>query len=83
MEVRIGMTQVAKELDVELADDVDGTALSKEIERTVESGSGVLWLTDKRGRRIGIAVAKIAYIEIGPLGESHRVGFVPPASKKK
>jgi len=35
----------------------------------------VLWLADKRGRRVAVASAKIAYIEIGGGGEDRRVGF--------
>jgi hypothetical protein len=87
MEVRIGLTQVPKELEIDLGDDVDGSALSADIEKAVESGSGVLWLTDKRGRKTGVPVAKLAYVEIGPHGDGHRVGFgvpsVPASARKK
>ncbi len=85
MEVRIGMIQVPRELDVDMGDQVDGDQLSADIEKLVGEGSGVLWLTDKKGKRVGVPIAKLAYIEIGPHGESHRVGFggPPPAAKSK
>ena len=73
MEVRIGVTQTPKELDLEL--DVDDAAgVRKAVEDAVGSESGVLWLTDRKGRTVGVPSAKIAYVEISPQ-EERRVGF--------
>jgi hypothetical protein len=36
---------------------------------------GVLWLTDRKGRRVGVPAAKLAYVEIGSPNEERRVGF--------
>ena len=73
MNVRIGVTQSPKEIEVELGDDADPTKLVKDVESAL-AGDGVLWLTDKRGRSVGVPGAKVAYIEISPQ-EERRVGF--------
>jgi hypothetical protein len=75
VDVRIGVTQAPREIEVELADDVDADKLAKQIEKTLSEASAVLWLTDRRGRRVGVPAAKIAYIEIGSPAEDRRVGF--------
>lgn len=74
MDVRIGITQTAKELDLELDPAQKREDVLAEIERSLASDSAVLWLTDKRGRRVGVPSAKIAYIEVGA-DEDRRVGF--------
>ena len=73
MEVRIGVTQTPKEIDVELADS-NRDQVMKDIEAAMADDAGVLWLTDRRGRTIGVPAAKIAYIEIAPT-EDRKVGF--------
>ena len=73
MEVRIGVTQTPKEIDVELADS-NRDQVMKDIETAMADDAGVLWLTDRRGRTVGVPAAKIAYIEIAPT-EDRRVGF--------
>jgi len=35
----------------------------------------VLWLTDKRGKKVGVPAAKIAYIEVGTNDGDRRIGF--------
>ena len=35
----------------------------------------VLWLTDKRGRDIGIPSSKVAYVEIGTADNDRKIGF--------
>lgn len=73
MEVRIGVTQTPKEIEVELADS-NRDQVMKDIEVAMADDAGVLWLTDRRGRTVGVPAAKIAYIEIAPT-EERRVGF--------
>ncbi|HTU39374.1 MAG TPA: DUF3107 domain-containing protein [Acidimicrobiales bacterium] len=78
MDVRIGITHTPKEIEVEMADDADRDAVVAEIEKLLQTGDGVLWLTDRKGRRVGVPVVKVAYIEVGaPTGE-RRVGFGAP-----
>lgn len=73
MEVRIGVTYTPREIEVDLADgDADG--LQKDVEAAVAAEGGLLWLTDRNGRVVGVPSAKIAYIEINPR-EERRVGF--------
>jgi hypothetical protein len=78
VDVRIGITQTPKELEVEMADDADRDKVVAEIEKLLKSGDGVLWLTDKKGRRVGVPVAKVAYVEVGAPASDRRVGFGAP-----
>jgi hypothetical protein len=78
VDVRIGIIQTAKELDVELADGADRDQLLKEIESVLGREDGVLWLTDKRGRRVAVPSAKVAYVEVGATSDERRVGFGAP-----
>ena len=76
MDVRIGVTYSPKELDLELADDADAEGLRSEVESALAGGQdSVLWLTDRRGRQVGVPVGKIAYVEIGAPGADRRIGF--------
>jgi len=75
MEVRIGVVYSAKELSVELegkSDEIVGT-----IEDALKGGAPVIWLTDKKGRRVGIPTDKVAYIEVADEDQAKRVGFGP------
>jgi hypothetical protein len=74
MDVRIGVTHTPREIEVEL-DDADGDKLVKDVEAAVAEGSNMLWVTDRKGRRVGIPAGKVAYVEIGSPSEDRRVGF--------
>lgn len=74
MDVRIGMTQTPKELEVHLADDADPAAVRKQVDEALAAGS-TLWLTDRKGRQVGVAAAKLAYVEIGSPDDERRIGF--------
>ncbi len=75
MDVRIGVTQAPREISVELADDVDRSEVKTKVEAALSGAVDVLWLTDKKGRDIGVAASKIAYIEIGTTDSERRIGF--------
>lgn len=75
MDVRIGVTYSAKELEIELAADADRDQVIKDVEGALGNSGGILWLSDRRGRRVGIPADKVAYIEIGSPEEERRVGF--------
>jgi hypothetical protein len=77
LDVRIGIVQTPKELEVEVGEDVDRDKLLADIE-TALAGDAVLWLTDRRGRRVGVPVAKVAYVEVGAPTPDRRVGFGAP-----
>ncbi|MBW3668059.1 MAG: DUF3107 domain-containing protein [Actinobacteria bacterium] len=78
MEVRIGVTHTPKEIEVELAEDTDHDSLMSQIEEALRVDGTVLWLTDKRGRKVGVPVHSVAYIEIDSAHEDRRVGFGVP-----
>jgi len=74
VDVRIGVTHNAKELEVELADDADPAEVKADIEKAL-GGGGSLWLTDRRGRQVAVPVDKVAYVEVGSPEDIHRIGF--------
>jgi hypothetical protein len=79
VDVRIGIVQTQKELEVELADDADRDKVLADIESALTgSDEGVLWLTDRRGRRVAVPVARVAYVEVGAPSPDRRVGFGAP-----
>ncbi|MDA8039394.1 MAG: DUF3107 domain-containing protein [Actinomycetota bacterium] len=78
MDVRIGIIQTPKELDVELADGTDREKVLQDVEEALGNPDGVLWLTDKRGRRVAVPTARIAYVEVGAAVDERRVGFGAP-----
>jgi hypothetical protein len=73
MELRIGVVHTPKELNLELdgtADQIVGT-----IDKALADGSPIVWVTDTKGRRVGIPTERIAYIEVDEDGGNKRVGF--------
>jgi len=78
VDVRIGITQTPREIEVELSDDADRDKVLADMEKLLKTGDGVLWLTDRKGRRVGIPVAKVAYVEVGAPTAERRVGFGAP-----
>jgi hypothetical protein len=74
VDVRIGLTQTPKELEVQLGDDADADALRAQVDAALAGGS-TLWLTDRKGRQVGVPSAKLAYVEIGSPEDGRRIGF--------
>ncbi len=74
MDVRIGITQSVREIELDMSDD-DRDSLRKDVEAALATGDTVLWLTDKKGRSVGVPAAKIAYVEIGSVSDDRKVGF--------
>lgn len=75
MDVRISVTQTSREISLELADDLDRAVIKSKIEAALTGAVDVLWLTDKKGRQIAVAAAKIAYVEIGTAEGDRKIGF--------
>ena len=75
MDVRIGVTQAPRELNIELAEDVDRDDLKSRVEAALGGASDVLWITDKRGQDVVIPAAKIAYVELGSADGDRKIGF--------
>ena len=75
MEVRIGVVHTPKELTLEVPGSVDEvTAL---VDKALADEGSVLWLTDSKGRRIGVPSERLAYVEIEADHDAKRVGFGP------
>ena len=74
MDVRIGLTQTPKELEVNLEEGTDPAAVRAQVDAALGEGT-TLWFTDRRGRQIGIPAAKLAYVEIGSPADERRIGF--------
>ena len=75
MDVRIGVTQTARDIAVEIADDVDRDELKAKIDAALTGAVDVLWLTDKKGRDVAVSAAKIAFVEVGSAEGDRRIGF--------
>jgi hypothetical protein len=74
VDVRIGVTHAPRELTVELPDE-EREEVNTRIEAALSGAADVLWLVDKRGRRVGVPSEKIAYIEVGTADGDRRIGF--------
>lgn len=78
MEIRMGVVYSPKELVVELADGKDGEKAAAAAIAAIEAGlkdGGIVWLTDAKGRRVGVPTDKLAYIEVLTDDEKKQVGF--------
>jgi len=73
MEVKIGVVYSAKELSIELDGKADEIVAA--MEDALRGGAPVIWLTDKKGRRVGVPVDKVAYIEVAEEDATKRIGF--------
>lgn len=68
------MTQAPREISIEVDDDQRDDVKAK-TEAALSGATDVLWITDKRGRDIGVPSAKIAYVEVGSAESDRRIGF--------
>ena len=75
MDVRIGVTQAPREINLELAEDADRDDLKSRIEASLAGATDTLWITDKRGNDVAIPSAKIAYVELGSAESARKIGF--------
>ncbi|HWL45551.1 MAG TPA: DUF3107 domain-containing protein [Ilumatobacter sp.] len=74
MDVRIGVTQAPRELTIDV-DDGERDAVKAAVDAALAGATDVLWVTDKRGKQIGVPAAKIAYVEVGTAEGDRRIGF--------
>ncbi len=75
MDIRIGVTQSPREVTLELPDDLDRDALKAQIAADLAGAADTLWLTDRKGKDVGIAASKIAYVELSNAEGARRIGF--------
>jgi Protein of unknown function (DUF3107) len=73
MEVRIGVVYTPREVVLEMGDDAD--TVSATIEKAVNEKSALVWLVDSKGKRLGIPIDKLAYVEIAGADADRKVGF--------
>jgi hypothetical protein len=73
MEIRIGVIYTSREIVLDMGDDAE--TVSATIETAVREKSSLLWLTDAKGRRLGIPIDKLAYVEIAGSDAERKVGF--------
>ena len=73
MEVRIGVVYSPKELTVDI--DSSPEQIVAHVEKALAESAHMLWMHDDRGRRIGVPLDKIAYVEIAQDDDGRRVGF--------
>jgi hypothetical protein len=72
MEVRIGVVYSARELTIDTDESVEA------VEQAVEAALGgekLFWLTDTKGRRVGVPPDKIGYVEVAGGAGERQVGF--------
>ncbi|HUH68246.1 MAG TPA: DUF3107 domain-containing protein [Mycobacterium sp.] len=72
MEVKIGITDSPRELVFSSAQTPG--EVEELVTAALREGSGLLSLSDDKGRRFLIHIAKVAYVEIG-VADTRRVGF--------
>ena len=72
MEIKIGVVYTPKELIIETDD--DAAKITAAIDKAM-GGDSMLWLTDSKGRRVGVPTDKIAYVEVGSDMGERTVGF--------
>ena len=72
MEVKIGVTDSPRELILNSAQ--TPAEVEKAVGDALAAASGVLALTDEKGRRFIVQAARIAYVEIGA-ADARRIGF--------
>jgi hypothetical protein len=73
--IRIGITDSPRELEVELAEDTDRAALRSQVDAALLEGKGVLWLTDRRGNEIAVSAGRLAYVQLGSDSAKRSMGF--------
>lgn len=73
MEVRIGVVHSPKELTLELEGSPND--VTKALDDALKKEDSVLWLTDTKGRRVGVPAERVAYVEIETESGAKRVGF--------
>jgi hypothetical protein len=74
VDLRIGLTHTVKELEIQLPEDTDPSAIQTQVESAI-AGSTTFWLTDRKGRQFGVPGERVAYVEIGSPKDERRIGF--------
>ena len=73
MEIRIGVIYTARELVVDVEETPE--QVTKAIEDAIGGTSNMLWLTDKKGKQVGVPTDKIAFVVVASDAGDRQVGF--------
>jgi hypothetical protein len=73
MEIRIGVIYTARELVIDVDDSPEQVA--KTVDDALGGSTATLWLTDKKGKRVGVPTDKIAFVEVASDAGDRQVGF--------
>ena len=73
MEVRIGVVYTARELVLDVVEEPEEVA--KAVEDALGGTTTLLWLTDRKGKRVGVPTDKIAFVEVASDAGDRQVGF--------
>ncbi len=73
MRVRIGVANATRELDLDV-DDAEEVAAG--YERALENGDSLYWVTESDGKKFGVVVAAVLYVEFEP-DKRLSIGFSP------
>jgi hypothetical protein len=73
MEIRIGVIYTARELVVDVDDSPE--QVTKTVDDALGGSTSTLWLTDKKGKRVGVPTDKIAFVEVASDAGDRQVGF--------
>lgn len=75
MEIKIGVQNSPREIVLDSSESADAVAAM--LNKSLKDQSGVLQLTDTKGRTVIVPASAVAYVELGE--EAHRtIGFVGP-----
>ena len=75
MDVRIGMMQSLRELEVEMDDSTDRDALREQIATALAEDGAVITIEDIKGREIILAASRINYVDLGAAKSARSIGF--------
>ncbi len=75
MDVRIGIAQTGQVIEIELPEGTDRAELRKQLDTTLADESAVLWITDRKGKDVGIPATRISFVELGSADQERRIGF--------
>ena len=64
MDVRIGISQSTQVIELELGQEVDGDSVRQQIDDALGNDDGVLWLTDRKGKQVGIPSSSVSFVEL-------------------
>tara|TARA_B100000953_G_scaffold298245_1_gene294658 strand:- start:204 stop:434 length:231 start_codon:yes stop_codon:yes gene_type:complete len=65
MIIRVGVGDIAKELEIEMPPETKIDEIKGRIESALSGEISVLWITDKDGRQVGVPASRITFVDIG------------------